>query len=133
MSAEYVLAGGNSDIVLCERGVRGFDSLTRFTLDLNAVPLTKELSHLPVIVDPSHGTGRRSLVARMALAGLAAGADGLIIEVHPDPDGAMCDSAQTISPAELAAIHRKAIALHDALNDDLELEAPVVEELVMMA
>jgi 3-deoxy-7-phosphoheptulonate synthase len=133
MSAEYVLAGGNQNVVLCERGVRGFDSLTRFTLDLNAVPLAKELSHLPVIVDPSHSTGRRSLVARMALAGLAAGADGLIIEVHPDPDGAMCDSDQTISPAELAVIHRRAIAMHDALNDDLEPEIPVVEELVMMA
>jgi 3-deoxy-7-phosphoheptulonate synthase len=133
MSAEYVLAGGNHNVVLCERGVRGFDSLTRFTLDLNAVPLAKELSHLPVIVDPSHGTGKRSLVSRMALAGLAAGADGLIIEVHPNPDGAMCDSAQTISPTELAAIHRQAIALHDALSDDLEAEVPIVEELVMMA
>jgi 3-deoxy-7-phosphoheptulonate synthase len=133
MSAEYVLAGGNQNVVLCERGVRGFDTVTRFTLDLNAIPLAKEFSHLPVIVDPSHGTGRRSLVARMALAGLTAGADGLIIEVHPDPDGAMCDSAQTISPTELAAIHRKAIALHDALSDDLEPEVPVVEELVMMA
>jgi 3-deoxy-7-phosphoheptulonate synthase len=133
MSAEYVLAGGNPDVVLCERGIRGFDTLTRFTLDLNAVPLAKELSHLPVIVDPSHGTGKRSLVSKMALAGLAAGADGLIIEVHPDPDGAMCDSAQTISPAELAAIHRRAMALHEVLNEELELEVSVVEELVMMA
>jgi 3-deoxy-7-phosphoheptulonate synthase len=115
MSAEYVLAGGNPDVVLCERGVRGFDPLLRFTLDLNAVPLTKELTHLPVIVDPSHGTGKRSLVTRMALAGLAAGADGLIVEVHPTPDQARCDAAQTITPAELARLHRCAQALHAAL------------------
>jgi 3-deoxy-7-phosphoheptulonate synthase len=104
MSAEYVLAHGNPDVVLCERGIRGFDSATRFTLDLTAVPLVKELSHLPIIVDPSHGTGRRSLVARMALAGLAAGSDGLIIEAHPDPESALCDAAQTITLAELATI-----------------------------
>ena len=89
MAAEYVLAHGNPNVVLCERGIRGFDPAFRFNLDLNAVPLAKELSHLPVIVDPSHGTGHRSLVARMALAGLAAGADGLIVEVHPDPDRAL--------------------------------------------
>ena len=115
MSAEYVLASGNPDVVLCERGVRGFDPLLRFTLDLNAVPLAKELSHLPVVVDPSHGTGKRSIVGRMALAGLAAGADGLIVEVHPDPERARCDAAQTITPAELAAIHRAGRALHAAL------------------
>jgi 3-deoxy-7-phosphoheptulonate synthase len=118
MSAEYVLAGGNPDVVLCERGIRGFDAAFRFNLDLNAVPLVKELSHLPIIVDPSHGTGRRTLVHRMALAGLASGADGLIIEVHPDPDSAKCDSAQTISPAELGKIHRQGLLLHEALLDD---------------
>jgi 3-deoxy-7-phosphoheptulonate synthase len=115
MSAEYVLAQGNAEVVLCERGIRGFDSATRFTLDLTAVPLVKELSHLPIIVDPSHGTGRRSLVARMALAGLAAGADGLIIEARPDPDTALCDSAQTITPAELAAIIESGRVLQAAL------------------
>jgi 3-deoxy-7-phosphoheptulonate synthase len=104
MSAEYILAHGNPHVVLCERGIRGFDPATRFTLDLNAVPLVKELSHLPIIVDPSHGTGRRSLVGRMALAGLAAGADGLIVEAHPDPDNARCDGSQTITPAELSTI-----------------------------
>jgi 3-deoxy-7-phosphoheptulonate synthase len=104
LSAEYIMAHGNPNIVLCERGIRGFDPATRFTLDLTAVPLVKELSHLPIIVDPSHGTGRRSLVSRMALAGLAAGADGLIIEAHPNPDNAMCDGAQSITPAELASI-----------------------------
>jgi len=117
MSAEYVLASGNPNVVLCERGIRGFDSLLRFNLDLNAVPLAKELSHLPVIVDPSHGTGKRSLVHRMALAGLAAGADGLIVEVHPDPDRARCDAAQTITPGELTRIHRSAQVLHAALAD----------------
>lgn len=115
MSAEYVLAHGNPDVVLCERGIRGFDSTTRFTLDLTAVPLVKELSHLPIIVDPSHGTGRRSLVTRMALAGLAAGADGLIVEAHPDPDLALCDASQTITPAELATIIESGRVLHAAL------------------
>ena len=115
MSAEYVLASGNPNVVLCERGIRGFDPLLRFNLDLNAVPLAKELSHLPVVVDPSHGTGKRSLVARMALAGLAAGADGLIIEVHPDAERARCDATQTISPDELERIHRAGLALHAAI------------------
>jgi 3-deoxy-7-phosphoheptulonate synthase len=125
LAAEYVLAQGNAGVVLCERGIRGFDPAFRFNLDLNVVPLVKELSHLPVVVDPSHGTGRRSLVGSMALAGLAAGADGLIVEVHPDPDNALCDGAQTITPAELAAICRRGRALVDALReDDAELEMP---------
>ncbi|HET8631009.1 MAG TPA: 3-deoxy-7-phosphoheptulonate synthase [Thermomicrobiales bacterium] len=104
MAAEYILAEGNPNVVLCERGIRSFDPLLRFTLDLNAVPLTKELSHLPVIVDPSHGTGRRSLVRQMSLAAVAAGADGLIIEMHPDREAALCDGAQSITPEELADI-----------------------------
>ncbi len=115
MSAEYILASGNPNVVLCERGIRGFDPLVRFTLDLNAVPLAKELSHLPVVVDPSHGTGKRSLVSRMALAGLAAGADGVIVEVHQEPDRAKCDAAQTITPAELARIRQRGDALHAVL------------------
>jgi 3-deoxy-7-phosphoheptulonate synthase len=115
------LAHGNPDVVLCERGIRGFDPATRFTLDLTAVPLVKELSHLPIIVDPSHGTGRRSLVARMALAGLAAGADGLIVEVHPDPDQAKCDGAQAIRPDELAGIVTAGRALQTALLGHPEL------------
>jgi 3-deoxy-7-phosphoheptulonate synthase len=88
---------------------------------------------LPVIADPSHGTGKRSLVPQMALAGIAAGADGLIIEVHPDPDSAMCDSAQTINPRELASIHRRVNVMHDALNEDFEPEVAVIEELVLTA
>ncbi len=115
MSAEYVMAHGNPNVVLCERGIRGFDTATRFMLDLTAVPLVKELSHLPIIVDPSHGTGRRSLVARMALAGLAAGADGLIVEAHPDPDSALCDGPQTITMDELSHIIESGRVLHAAL------------------
>jgi 3-deoxy-7-phosphoheptulonate synthase len=104
MSAEYVLAGGNDKVVLCERGIRGFDTATRFTLDLNAVPLVRQLTHLPIVVDPSHGTGRRELVEPMAMAGIAAGADGLILEVHPDPDSALCDAQQSIAPGVLDRI-----------------------------
>jgi 3-deoxy-7-phosphoheptulonate synthase len=104
MAAEYILAQGNPDVVLCERGIRAFDPAFRFTLDLNAVPMVKELTHLPVIVDPSHGTGKRSLVAPMAAAAIAAGADGLILEVHPTPDAALCDGAQTITPDMLRMI-----------------------------
>lgn len=115
MSAEYVMAHGNPNVVLCERGIRGFDPATRFTLDLTAVPLIKELSHLPIIVDPSHGTGRRSLVGRMALAGLTAGADGLIIEALPDPDGAACDASQTITTDELGTIIESGRKLHSLL------------------
>lgn len=115
MSAEYILSHGNPNVILCERGIRGFDTMFRFNLDLNAVPGLKELTHLPVIVDPSHGTGHRSLVPRMAMAGIAAGADGLIIEVHPEPDTAMCDAAQTITPNTLADIHRGMMAISSAL------------------
>jgi 3-deoxy-7-phosphoheptulonate synthase len=98
LSAEYILSQGNFQVILCERGIRTFETYTRNTLDLNAVPLIKELSHLPVIVDPSHGTGRRSLVTAMALAGVAAGAHGLIVEVHTQPELALSDGAQSITP-----------------------------------
>lgn len=129
LSAEYILASGNPNVVLCERGIRAFDPLLRFSLDLNAVPLAKELTHLPVIVDPSHGTGRRSLVRRMALAGLAAGADGVIVEVHPDPDAALCDGAQTITPAELARICDDGLALHAVLADEVLTGEPAMVPL----
>lgn len=111
LSAEYILAGGNDRVVLCERGIRSFDSATRFTLDLNAVPLLRELTHLPVIVDPSHGTGRRELVAPMSLAALAAGADGLMLEVHDAPDEALCDGPQSITAETLAGIVAQGRAL----------------------
>ena len=96
MAAEYLLAGGNKNVILCERGVRTFTDHTRNTLDLSVVPPAKENSHLPILVDPSHGTGHRNYVPAMARAGLAAGADGLMVEVHPDPSTAMSDGAQTL-------------------------------------
>jgi 3-deoxy-7-phosphoheptulonate synthase len=104
MSAEYILAGGNYQVVLCERGIRTFETYTRNTLDLSAVPAVKELSHLPVVVDPSHGTGRRSLIQSMSLAALAAGADGLAIEVHPKPEEALSDGDQSLLPEEFAKV-----------------------------
>jgi len=115
MSAEYIMAHGNPNVVLCERGIRTADSAFRFNLDLNIVPGVRAVSHLPIIVDPSHGTGRRELVHRMALAGIAAGADGLAIEVHPDPDKALSDGMQTITPAELQRIVHRVAALSDVL------------------
>jgi len=104
MSAEYILNEGNPDVVLCERGIRTFESGTRNTLDLNAVPYLKERTHLPVIVDPSHGTGIRDMVLPMSKAGVAAGADGLIIEVHPEPDHALSDGQQSLFPDQFAAL-----------------------------
>ncbi len=97
MAAEYVMAGGNYNVILCERGVRTFSDHSRNTLDLSVIPPAKKLSHLPILVDPSHGTGKRDYVPPMALASLAAGADGLLIEVHPEPDKAMSDGAQSLS------------------------------------
>jgi 3-deoxy-7-phosphoheptulonate synthase len=96
LAAEYVLSQGNRGVILCERGIRTFEQSTRFTLDLNSVPLVRQLSHLPVIVDPSQGTGRWSLVRPMSLASVAAGAQGLILEVHPRPDQALSDGAQSL-------------------------------------
>jgi 3-deoxy-7-phosphoheptulonate synthase len=100
LSAEYVLAGGNPNVILCERGIRTFENYTRNTLDLSAIPVVKKVSHLPVIVDPSHGTGRRDKVVPMARAAVAAGADGLLVEVHCDPDRALSDGAQSLYPAQ---------------------------------
>jgi len=107
MSAEYVLANGNFNCILCERGIRTFEDSTRFTLDLNAVPLIKELSHLPVVVDPSHGTGKWGLVAAMSRAAIAAGADGLIVEVHPSPEDAYSDGAQSLLPEKFDAMMKE--------------------------
>ena len=104
MSAEYIMAGGNENIILCERGIRTFETYTRNTLDLAAVPMLKELTHLPIIVDPSHATGIRKLVKPMALASASAGADGLMIEVHNDPVNALCDGAQSLTPDEFADV-----------------------------
>jgi 3-deoxy-7-phosphoheptulonate synthase len=98
MSAEYILAGGNYDVILCERGIRTFEDYTRFTLDINAVPAVKALSHLPIVVDPSHATGRWGMVAAVSRAAIAAGADGLIVEVHPNPEDALSDGEQSLLP-----------------------------------
>jgi 3-deoxy-7-phosphoheptulonate synthase len=125
MSAEYVLAGGNDKVVLCERGIRSFDTSTRFTLDLNAVPLVQQLTHLPIVVDPSHGTGRRELVEPMAMSGVAAGAHGLILEVHPEPDSALCDAQQSIHPETLERIVANAHGIARLLNPSLATEAGV--------
>jgi len=99
MSAEYIMAGGNHKVILCERGIRTFETAMRNTLDLSCIPLIKSLSHLPIIVDPSHATGIASLVKPMSMAAVAAGADGLMIEVHNDPVHALCDGAQSLTPA----------------------------------
>ena len=115
MSAEYVLSGGNTDVILCERGIRTFETATRNTLDVSAIPVVKQLSHLPVIADPSHGTGRRDKVAAMARAAVAAGADGLIIEVHNDPDHALSDGAQSMFPSQF-----------DRLMAELRIIAPAI-------
>jgi 3-deoxy-7-phosphoheptulonate synthase len=100
LSAEYVLSGGNYEVILCERGIRTFETYTRNTMDISAIPVVKKLSHLPMIADPSHGTGRRDKVAPMARAAVAAGADGLLVEVHPDPDHALSDGAQSLRPEQ---------------------------------
>ena len=115
MSAEYIMSGGNENVILCERGVRTFETYTRNTLDLAAVPMLKELSHLPVIVDPSHATGRARLVRPMALAAAAAGADGIMIEVHNDPANALCDGAQSITPEQFAAVAAAVRRVREAL------------------
>ena len=104
MSAEYIMAGGNENIILCERGIRTFETYTRNTLDLSAVPMLKELSHLPIVIDPSHATGIAKLVKPLSLAATAVGADGLMIEVHNDPPHALCDGAQSITPETFADV-----------------------------
>ena len=112
MAAEYVLSGGNREVILCERGIRTFERATRNTLDLSAIPVVKQLSHLPVFVDPSHATGLRDKVAPMSRASVAAGCDGLIIEVHNNPPKAVCDGAQSLYPEQFAKLYDdlKAIA-----------------------
>jgi 3-deoxy-7-phosphoheptulonate synthase len=115
LSAEYILAGGNNDVILCERGIRTFETATRNTFDISAIPVVKKLSHLPIVADPSHGAGRRDMVAPMARAAVAAGADGLIIEVHNDPDHALSDGAQSMFPSQF-----------DRLMAELRIIAPAI-------
>ena len=116
MSAEYVLAGGNDKVILCERGIRTFETSTRNTLDISAIPVIKKLSHLPVVVDPSHASGKADLVEPLALAAIAAGADGLMIEVHNDPIRALSDGAQSLTCEEFAALMPKLTALKSFMN-----------------
>jgi 3-deoxy-7-phosphoheptulonate synthase len=115
LSAEYILSGGNPDVILCERGIRTFENATRNTLDISAIPVVKAKSHLPILVDPSHGTGRRDKVIPMARAAIAAGADGLLIEVHNDPEQALSDGAQSLYPEQF-----------ERLMGELRIIAPVV-------
>jgi 3-deoxy-7-phosphoheptulonate synthase len=115
MSAEYVLSGGNTDVILCERGIRTFETATRNTFDISAIAVVKKLSHLPVVADPSHGAGRRDMVAQLARASVAAGADGLIVEVHNDPDRALSDGAQSMFPTQF-----------DRLMAELRIIAPAI-------
>jgi 3-deoxy-7-phosphoheptulonate synthase len=121
LSAEYILAGGNGGVILCERGIRTFENYTRNTLDISAIPVVKKLSHLPIVADPSHGTGRRDKVAPMARAAVAAGADGLIIEVHCDPDRALSDGAQSMYPAQF-----------DRLMAELRIIAPAIGRTICL-
>ncbi|HKX00409.1 MAG TPA: 3-deoxy-7-phosphoheptulonate synthase [Bryobacteraceae bacterium] len=119
LSAEYILAGGNYNVILCERGIRTFENYTRNTMDISAIPVVKKLSHLPIVADPSHGTGRRDKVAPMARAALAAGADGLLMEVHPDPDHALSDGAQSLRFAQF-----------EELMQQLRMIAPAVGRVI---
>lgn len=119
LSAEYILAQGNFNVILCERGIRTFETSTRNTLDLNAIPVIKKHSHLPILVDPSHGIGIRDKVPPMALAGIAAGADGIIIEVHNDPDNALSDGVQTITPEQMSILINKIKAIAPIVDREL--------------
>ena len=116
MSAEYIMAGGNENIILCERGIRTFETYTRNTLDLGSIPLLRDLTHLPVIVDPSHATGISKLVKPMALAAAAAGADGLMIEVHNDPIHALCDGAQSLTPEQFDDVAKRVNMVREAIH-----------------
>jgi 3-deoxy-7-phosphoheptulonate synthase len=116
MSAEYILAEGNDQVILCERGIRSFDTMTRNLFDLTAIPLVQKLSHLPIIADPSHGTGLRDKVTPMGRAAVAAGADGIIVEVHPNPDRALSDGAQSLYPEQFASLVDELRAIAHAIG-----------------
>ena len=116
MSAEYVMAGGNENVILCERGIRTFESYTRNTLDLACIPVLRKLTHLPIIIDPSHATGKSWLVEPLAMGAVATGADGLQIEVHNDPAHALCDGPQSLKPEAFDALAKKLFKLHEAIK-----------------
>ena len=122
MAAEYILVRGNFNVILCERGIRTFETATRNTLDLNAVPVLKKLTHLPVLVDPSHGIGMWDGVTAMALASVAAGADGIMVEVHCDPASALSDGAQSLKPRRFAALMEKLERLAPVVDRTLKAE-----------
>jgi 3-deoxy-7-phosphoheptulonate synthase len=115
MSAEYIMSEGNENIILCERGIRTYETYTRNTLDLSAVPVLHELTHLPVVVDPSHGTGKAKLVPSMALAAAAAGSDGIMVEVHNNPSCALCDGSQSLTPAQFAKLNERIERVREAI------------------
>ena len=115
-AAEYIISSGNDDVILCERGIRTYETFTRNTLDLSAVVAVQEMTHLPIIVDPSHGTGRRSMIAPMSRAAIAAGADGLIIEVHPHPEVALSDGDQSLRPEQFAALMEEARRIAEVMG-----------------
>ena len=117
MSAEYVMAGGNENVILCERGIRTFEKYTRNTLDLAAIPVMKKLTHLPIIIDPSHATGKNFLVEPMAMGAVATGCDGLQIEVHNDPAHALCDGPQSLKPEDFAPLAKKLLKLYAAMKE----------------
>jgi 3-deoxy-7-phosphoheptulonate synthase len=119
MSAEYILSEGNFNVMLCERGIRTFETATRNTLDINAIPVVKQLSHLPIIVDPSHGTGQWNLVSSIAKAAVAAGCDGVMIEVHDNPEEALSDGVQSLKPAKFAALMQELRAVAQAVGREI--------------
>ena len=119
MSAEYIMASGNPNVILCERGVRTFESYTRNTLDLQAIPVIKELTHLPIIIDPSHAGGKWWLVNPMAKAAVAAGCDGLMIEVHNNPEKALCDGPQSLKPAKFEQLMKEIKPIADAVGKEI--------------
>jgi len=125
LSAEYLLAEGNRDVILCERGVRGFDTATRNLFDISAIPVVHKLSHLPIIADPSHGTGLREKVLPMARAAIAAGADGIMVEVHPNPDAALSDGAQTLYPEQFTQLMREVRVIADVIGRRVAEPTPV--------
>jgi 3-deoxy-7-phosphoheptulonate synthase len=127
MSAEYILAGGNTQVILCERGIRTFETATRNTTDINAIPVLKQLTHLPVILDPSHATGHVDYVPAIARAGIAAGADGLIVEVHPDPSKAVSDGKQSLKPEKFAEMSKQVRAIAEVMGRRI---APVKKPVV---
>jgi len=120
LSAEYILSGGNYDVILCERGIRTFESATRNTMDISAIPVVKKASHLPILADPSHGTGRRDHVLPLARAAVAAGADGLLVEMHPDPDRALSDGAQSLYPEQLSELMRQLRAIAPVVGRSIQ-------------